>query len=320
MSFKIINEIIPDGSSRRFLRVKGDNGDNLILIRPSNDSGGMREQEAFFNIGSHLYRKGVRVPRIHLYDRASGEILVDDLGDLRFYNIISGLSCHADIISYYKRAIKLLFMFQTRATSGFDIRWCCGSWLYDSEFSFEREALYFARYFLKEIAKIDIDSDSAVKKGLYSLCRRVDLFSYRGWLIHRDFQSRNIMSVGQSLYIIDFQGAMVGPLFYDIASLLHDPYIRLPYSIKTGLFEYYLEKIMRYIPLDREMTQCARKEFEIISILRIMQAIGAYGFLSQEKKKPFFKQFIPIALEILDEILTNCSVPLYELEWLGPYL
>jgi aminoglycoside/choline kinase family phosphotransferase len=126
--------------------------------------------------------------------------------------------------------------------------------------------------------------------------------------MHRDLQSRNIMVKDNTIYFIDFQGGRMGPIQYDLASLLHDPYVNLPEHIKTVLFKYCVNKLKIMIEIN---AQAFASGYWFCSITRLMQALGAFGYLSRVKGKTYFESYIPVALTTLQRELENSEANIF---------
>ena len=186
------------------------------------------------------------------------------------------------------------------AGEGFDPTWCHDTPYYDGLFAAKREALYFTRFFLKRYKGMEIEYE--LENELIGFATNIDKFPM-GFLLHRDFQSRNLFIKEGKVYVIDFQGAMLGPLFYDLAALLHDPYVDIENELKKELFELYVNHL-RDEGVKQEMKD-AERQFKILSLFRLLQALGAYSFLTIERKRPFFERFIPVALERLKALLVD---------------
>jgi aminoglycoside/choline kinase family phosphotransferase len=126
------------------------------------------------------------------------------------------------------------------------------------------------------------------------------LNSEHNGFIHRDFQSRNILLSKGGYYVIDFQGGRFGPLQYDLASLLIDPYVALPRSLQEALLGVYLEKLSKRMPVDpAEFVHTYR----YCAINRNLQILGAFAFLGKTKGKKTFLEYIPIAVQSLKDNL-----------------
>jgi len=162
---------------------------------------------------------------------------------------------------------------------------------------------YFKYYFLK-LARIHFD-EQALEEDFqtftdYLLQTETDYFLYR------DFQSRNIMLKDGKPYFIDYQGGRHGALHYDLASLLYDAKADMPDSVRKMLLGYYIITVSKLIPIDPEKFQ---QFFYGYVLIRIMQAMGSYGFRGFYEKKEHFLQSIPYALNNLASILTNVRFP-----------
>ena len=294
-----LSPIRADGSDRKFERIM-HNGKSAVRILPSDTEAGAREAHSFFRIGTHLFAAGLPVPAIYEFDRRSSAIVVEDLGDTLLYDAASRLKEFghtSELVRIYKQAVRLLCDFQYLGTENFDTAWCYDTPVYDGNFAWEREAVYFMDSFLLKHCGI-MASESLVKE-LKRLCAGVDEQRDMFCIMHRDFQSRNLMLHGGMLGIIDFQGARFGPWAYDLASLVYDPYIDLSEDMRTELVEFYLD----YRSANRKMREEMLRNFHFVALLRTLQVLGAFSFLSREKARPFFVPFINPALRNLNTLV-----------------
>jgi N-acetylmuramate 1-kinase len=115
-------------------------------------------------------------------------------------------------------------------------------------------------------------------------------------LVHRDFQSQNIIIRSGQAHLIDFQGMRPGLAEYDLASLLYDPYIKLSDAERAELIAYYRDR-----QLENGSTIDGDFDFKLrlCAMQRLMQALGAYGFLGLVKGHKHFLKNIPAALKSL---------------------
>ena len=120
--------------------------------------------------------------------------------------------------------------------------------------------------------------------------------------MHRDCQSRNIMLKEGRPRLIDFQGGRVGPPGYDLASLLFDPYVRLETGLRTACCDQYQQRRLELGDFDGE---AFRRTWPFLTACRLMQALGAYAFLSGVRGKPRFLKYLPVALGSLGELLSD---------------
>jgi len=102
--------------------------------------------------------------------------------------------------------------------------------------------------------------------------------------------------------LLDFQGARFGPLHYDPASLLLDPYVELTDAMQEKLLDFYLEQLGKLMPVDRSTFL---NDYRIIAVHRNMQMLGAFAFLSLVKGKTYFTAYMPAAVKSLKKLLKH---------------
>ena len=290
-----------DGSDRIFHRIILENGVSLIGVFPAVTlARGAEEQAAAFRIGVHLYENGVPVPEIVAYDRQSGLILFEDLGDLHLQGVVKKTHSFSEVEHLYQQAIDALIRFQINGCRNFDTRFCWDTICYDEQVMLERESDYFMTSFCKDYMG-KIADDPRLTLEFHKIARRA-AEQPAHYLLHRDFQSRNLMVHDDKVRIIDYQGARLGPLGYDLASLLIDPYAGLGLDVQESLLEYYINKVGGEISLDSgSFTQ----GYYCLALQRNLQILGAFAFLTQQKGKTFFEQFILPAVSSLQSLLRS---------------
>lgn len=288
-----------DGSLRRFFRVPEK---NLIIMQPAPGPMGIPEQISYARISSHLMAKGVPVPKLLSFDPDYGTLWVEDLGTRSLFNEANTFKFTGQSpFSLYEKAIASLVSFQVDGRDGFDPKWCYDAQFYTGHFAAKREALYFTRFFLERF--MGLNRNPSLEDELISFSKSIDSFKYLDFLVHRDFQSRNLLFKEDKIFIIDFQGAMIGPIFYDLAALLNDPYVNLPRHLRERLFDLYLDELKQSaIDINKDQAQY---EFRIMSLFRLLQVLGAFSFLYLERKRSFFKDYIPTALATLKDLLVH---------------
>ncbi len=295
-------QILPDGSDRRFSRTVWK-GKDAVMISPAPGDLGIKEAQAFFHIGSHLLAREIPVPIIFYFDKDSAALIVEDLGEELLFHRILHLKKHgrrAEIQPLYMKVMKLLLSMQISGGEGFDTAWCFQEPVYDHALALEKEVRYFLEAFVKNFVGMEIPSQ--VFSELKWLAKKVDCFCCNRFFLHRDFQSRNIMirADGQ-LAIVDFQAGRLGPLGYDLASLLNDPYVDLDFDMRLDLLSGYIQ-LLKGHNMETDAKDLV-DQWPVLSALRLMQALGAYGYLTKEKGKTFFAAFMKPALKGLIWIL-----------------
>ena len=293
--------IKPDGSLRTFIRGYFK-GVPAIMIKPSPDKKGLEEATAFYKIGKHLLKHQINIPEIYYFDENSGIIIVEDIGNIILENLVSSTKTwNSDLIELYKRVLIELLKFQFIGANNFNYNWCFDTPKYDSDFALQREGYYFLEHLTNKFFNLHVNK--SVKHEVVELFSSLKEIKPYCALMHRDFQSRNLLLHSQSLkiYIIDFQGARYGPICYDLASILHDPYVMMPIEVVDKLKRFYIKNLKKYIDITK---QDFEYQFKLLSIFRLMQALGAFARLSLELKKFWFKNYITSAINRLNYCLS----------------
>jgi aminoglycoside/choline kinase family phosphotransferase len=279
-----------DGSDRRFYRLGGAPG-VVLLYHPHPPGGGVTENDSYYLMGRHLQAAAVPVPEIYDYCREEGWMLLEDVGDLNLEAALQGPAREGAISSWYPRALEVLVHMQLAALDGFDPAWCFDTPAVDRPFLLERECAYFVQAFLQgylglkvTLADLAPDFDRLLALALPGGPR---------YFLHRDFQSRNLFIHQGSLRVLDFQGARLGPLGYDLAALLIDPYVDLDPARQEELLAAYLKLLKSRRPVDEG---AFREQYPYLALCRNLQVLGAFGFLTRVKGKDYFARHIPAAL------------------------
>ncbi len=296
-----LGELHGDGSDRRFYRVRGEQ--KMVAIFPSLVHPKRKEEaRSTYLIGYHLYDLGVAVPQVIDHHRDAGLVLLEDVGDVHLQTrILASKGIHEKQELYFK-AVDALLTFQVDGVNGFDVRSCWDSPKYDYELMILKESDYFLQALCKDYAGKNFD-EPGVKKECMAIAGRASR-EPADFLLHRDYQSRNLLVFHDEIRIIDFQGARLGPLAYDLASLLFDPYVQLSRLERETIFEYYVKEASLLVHLDEETF---KEGYLYLAIQRVLQMLGAFGFLTVHKGKPFFEPFILPALDNLRYLLQQMS-------------
>ncbi|MBI4642920.1 MAG: phosphotransferase [Deltaproteobacteria bacterium] len=286
-----------DGSDRRFFRLPGS-PTKVLLWHPYAPGREVNENDSYFRIGRHLRSKGVPVPEIFHYCPEEGWMLVEDLGDISLEAVLKTQRADSQIRFRYRQALDILVQMQIDGLAGFDTAWCFDTSVVDGPFLRERECLYFVLAFLQgylglKMAAIELAEDfDRIIQGAVS--------THGLYFLHRDFQSRNLMIKDGRLRVIDFQGARLGPLGYDVAALLIDPYVGLSPEWQEEFLDYYLQELQKRVAVEEG---AFRRQYRYLALSRNLQILGAFGFLTKVKKKTYFARYIPAAVKELQRRL-----------------
>ena len=299
------HKIASDGSTRRFWRLARQDDRFCLIAAPAGTSAvELAESRSAWHIGRHLFRQGVPVPEIYGWDTTTGVLLFEDLGDTRLHDIIAEQQHGVAFVDNrsrrcYQEALEQLAAMQYRGGIGFDPAWCWDTPRYDTRLMVEKESGYFLRAFWQGLLGNAVDV--GVVEELQEIARRAGEAPAE-FFLHRDFQSRNIMVQDGAVRFIDFQGGRLGPLGYDLASLLIDPYAALPSAVQDELVTWYHKAISRYLPIDATQFN---SQYNLLALQRNMQIVGAFSFLYKVRRKPFFVDFIAPSLISLSNRLEN---------------
>ncbi|MBW1615009.1 MAG: phosphotransferase [Deltaproteobacteria bacterium] len=289
-----VEKLKGDGSDRTWRRVSAKGEKSIIAAEDTiNINTNSSQTNSFVKIGKYLHQKQIPVPEIAAYDTIAGFVFSEDLGDIRLKDIIVKENNINKIISLYKKVINLLITFCIKGKENFNTTLCFQTPYYNKNLILDKECRYFTDSFLNGYLKLQLTYSDFAKEfnNLADNATNSALFG----LMHRDMQSANIMIYKNKIYFIDFQSAKIGPIEYDLASLLIDPYVNLSRGIQKILFNYTVKQLLNYAEFNKEkFLKC----FKACLITRNLQILGAFGFLTL-KGKTNFKRYIPAALKSL---------------------
>ena len=281
------------GSDRKYYRIAMCGEGSLILVK----YGSQREENRHYcEIAAFLESLGVRVPSIFHHDSEEGLIWMEDLGEADLWQFRNESWPVRQTL--YRSALEQVVRLHARghlATGPtlprFQIAFDADLYRWEQHYFFENCA---GRYFGIAPAALDAEVE---RERLDAIAER--LASLPRVLVHRDFQSQNIMIVEQRACLIDFQGMRPGLGPYDLASLLYDPYVTLTPGEREALLE---DAITLYAQAGVAVAEDFREVFDLCALQRLMQALGAYGFLGLVKGNAHFLSHIPPALASLREV------------------
>ena len=290
------------GSGRQIIRLSNEKNSAIGIQHDVRE-----ENMAFLEFSKHFRKHGLPVPEIYIEDLEEGAYLEEDLGDTTLYQFLSknrtGDRIAPDVEKAYRKAISALPRFQVEAARDLNFKVC-----YPRE-SFDRQSIawdlnYFKYYFLR-LAGVPFNEQAL--EDDFSVLTDFLLSADREYFLYRDFQSRNIMLRGDQPYFLDYQGGRKGALHYDIASLLYDGKADLPPELRQQLLDHYLDSLGGLIKIDRDAFM---RHYYAYVYVRIMQALGAYGFRGFFERKPHFLQSVPYALKNLRWLLHHVELPI----------
>jgi aminoglycoside/choline kinase family phosphotransferase len=290
------------GSGRQIIRLSAGKRNAIGILYDVRE-----ENAAFLEFSRHFRKHGLPVPEIYAEDLDRGAYIEEDLGDVSLFEFLSknrtGENIAADVVEAYRRVIATLPRFQIEAGRDLNYTMCYPRGSFDRQ-SIAWDLNYFKYYFLR-LAGIPF-SEQALEDDFEQLTEFL-LSADRDYFLYRDFQSRNIMLRAGQPFFLDYQGGRKGALQYDVASLLFDAKADLPPTLRQSLLNHYLDTLSKFIELNRD--EFLRHYYAYVYI-RIMQALGAYGFRGFYERKAHFLQSVPYALKNLRWLLHNVTLPI----------
>lgn len=290
------------GSGRKIFRLTGESVSVIGILY------GVREENlAFLEFSRHFRQHGLPVPEIYAQDLDRGAYLEEDFGDVTLFDFLSdhrkGTEIASPAIEMYRKALAVLPRFQVEAGRDLNYKVCYPRASFDRQ-SISWDLNYFKYYFLR-LAGIPFN-EQALEQDFSRLTKFL-LNAPHDYFLYRDFQSRNIMLREGEPFFLDYQGGRKGALQYDVASLLFDAKADLPPNIRQQLLDDYLATLGGFIQLDGDAFM---QHYYAYVYVRIMQALGAYGFRGFYERKPHFLQSVPYALKNIRWLLHNVNLPI----------
>ena len=293
------------GSGRKIIRLSSEKLSAIGILYDVRE-----ENVAFLEFSRHFRRRGLPVPEIYAEDLSHGAYLEEDFGDTTLFEFLSdhrkGATIAPEAVAAYRKVVAVLPRFQVEAGRDLNYKVCYPRASFDRQ-SIAWDLNYFKYYFLR-LAGIPFN-EQAVERD-FSRLTKLLLSASRDYFLYRDFQSRNIM-LRKSLnedqpFFLDYQGGRKGALQYDIASLLYDAKADLPPDLRQQLLDHYLDSLSGFLDLDRSAFM---QYYYAYVYVRIMQALGAYGFRGFYERKEHFLQSVPYALKNIRWLLHNVELP-----------
>ncbi len=290
------------GSGRKIVRLANEKVSAIGILYDVRE-----ENVAFLEFSRHFRRHGLPVPEIYEEDLSHGAYLEEDLGDTTLFEFLSKNRTADNIASQaveaYRKVVAVLPRFQVEAGRDLNYKVCYPRGSFDRQ-SIAWDLNYFKYYFLR-LAGIAFN-EQALEDDFGRLTKFL-LSAPREYFLYRDFQSRNIMLQNSQPFFLDYQGGRKGALQYDIASLLYDAKADLPPELRQQLLDHYLDALTGSITVNREEFM---QHYYPYVYIRIMQALGAYGFRGFYERRAHFLQSVPYALKNLRWLLHNVKLPI----------
>lgn len=288
-----LDQLQGDASTRAYFRVSLPEQTYIAAVYPDSFS----LDEFPYLVVTELFQQfAVPVPQIHSISEREGIILQEDLGDVRFQDVLSDLTS-ARFNELYREAITLLVEIQKTTDHAVTQNLLPARLAFDEEKLFWELNFFFEHYFESyRQQRPKAEYETLILGELFALARR--LAGVPRVLCHRDYHCRNLMYRASRLVVIDHQDARMGPATYDLASLLGDPYARLDQhrqdELKTFFWEQHTAAFGNRIYPSRDVFEA---EYRLMMIQRMLKAVGTFSFQAGVRKNPTYIEYITPAFQ-----------------------
>ncbi len=295
----VLDKIEKGGSDREFHRVRVAGAESFIVVTYGR---ARRENAQYAAIATFLHQHEVAVPRILFHDEEAGVLALQDLGGRDLWSFRG--STWEVRRPHYQNALREVHRLHSigigRAEEaslslepGFD----------ETLYCWEQE--YFFEHCLGGIFAGQLDAARVAALASSPVWDSIsqELAAHPRVLVHRDFQSQNVLMVSEDAFLIDFQGMRAGLRHYDLASLIYDPYVDLSVPERSELLIFYQGIGRRPVLGSGELGFL--RVFRLCAVQRLMQALGAFGNLGLRQGKPMFLRHVRAAMVNLREVVST---------------
>jgi aminoglycoside/choline kinase family phosphotransferase len=289
------------GSDRKYFRITSGSKSVIGAFNAN-----FEENEAFIGFSRHFLSKGLPVPEVFGYLPEKNIYFLKDLGDINLYTWLqlrhagSGFDDQAEAL--YRKILDKLINFQIDGIAGLDLDLCYPHRSFDRQ-SMMWDMNYFKYMFLKLVA-VPFNERSLERD--FNILADFLLETGQDYFLYRDFQSANFMIVDGEPWFIDYQGGRKGAPQYDVASLLYDAKAHIPDEARHRLLDYHVEN---FCLVSGENRNEFKGYYAGFSMIRLMQALGAFGFRGLYEKKPTFTGSIVPAVKLLIQLIESEQLP-----------
>ena len=285
-----------DASDRRYYRVHLPESPSIVLSLHATPF--TLDALPFVNVARLLAQMPVPIPGVIGHAEDLGVLALQDLGDVTLQAHL-GAASPVEHAALYRQAVALIATLQRRGAELESTEYIPYGIAFDVE-KLTWELDFFIKHFIEAYRGVVISP--AAREELRAACAEVVqiLAAEPRVLCHRDYHSRNLMLHEETLYIIDFQDARMGPDTYDLVSLLRDSYVDLPEQTVDELIAYFLA-LKGLTGAEREF----RQRFDVMALQRNLKALGTFGYQTTARRNPVYIQYIPRTLRYVRDNLEH---------------
>lgn len=273
-----------DASFRRYFRVTANDKTWILMDAPPEQE----DTDPFIKVASFLFKHGINVPEIVAKDKGLGFLLLTDFGSTAYLDQLSSQS----VDTLYRAAIDSLIDIQLIKSNEAQLA------DYDKAL-LQREMDLFPSWFLDK--HFGITPPPFLQQTFDALINNA--VEQPQVIVHRDYHSRNLMHTkDNSPGIIDFQDAVIGPISYDLVSLLRDCYISWPQQKLNEFIGYYLSQSQAKGLLLGISTEQFTRWFDLMGLQRHIKVLGIFCRLNYRDNKPNYIDDLPLTLHYVQQV------------------
>ncbi len=292
-----IDRLLGDASTRVFFRLFLESGGTAVAMCYPLES--YTDIPAFVDIQNYLTRLDLPVPSILERFDDFGILVLEDLGENLLENAVQDIGLMRRHQMYTSAVDLISRMIESTHSSSLSCH------AHELAFDFEKlsfEMDFFVEHFIHGFLKADLDHETrkSLRESLYALCDT--LAREPRFFVHRDYHARNLMVRDQALYMIDFQDARMGPLQYDLVSLLRDSYVTIESSIRETLIDRFYVATKR---LSKQSAERFRLVFNLMALQRNLKALGTFGYQTTVIGSNRYRSSINRTISYIEENLVN---------------
>lgn len=291
-------ELLPlSGSARKYYRITGDGGVVIGCIGTNK-----AENTAFLTIDSQFCSRGLHAPQVYGVSPDGMAYIQEDLGDGQLFELLKPNVAKGDFteeqLAWLHDTMAMLPAVQFKVGEGMDWDVCFP----DREFN-ERMVNFDLNYFKYDFLKLTGLEFNEIKLQDDFDRLREDSLDFEGdTFMYRDFQARNVMIKDGEPCFIDFQGGRRGPVQYDLASFLWNAGTHFSADLRKELEQVYIKALRNFREVDEKEFY---EKYRLITLVRLLQEMGAYGFRGLVERKQLFIDCIPTALGCIKELVAQ---------------
>ncbi|OKY26103.1 aminoglycoside phosphotransferase family protein [Thalassotalea sp. PP2-459] len=274
-----------DAGFRRYFRFQLNEQSFIAVDSPTQYC----NNKAFVQMSKRLVQADILQPEIFYHDNEKGFFCLMDLGDILLADVLSPDT----VIEYYQRAIDLLPVIAMLPQENLPH--------YDADFV-RMELDIFTQWLLKEHLDITLSPEERQSLATCFDCLIDNVLAQPQVVMHRDFHSRNLMCYQQQLAVIDFQDAVIGPVTYDVVSLLRDCYVKWSDDVVEQALKYFIAHYGKQLTGENISTAQWRRWFDLMGIQRHVKAAGIFARLKHRDGKPSYVKDIPLTLHYIVDV------------------